>query len=252
MQNVNDIPPVCNPSIYEQTIYSTLTGSVPIVTISCTDKDSASLHYSIVGGNTNDRFVSIRNQVYSRNTLSYHSEGVNDQTTFELLIQVTDSEDGKQSIHLTTTATVIIHVVPWTTTFPTTTTQLTTQRRDVKVVTVLNTYWKPPIWFVTVLTAVAVLAIITLALLLWKVISRAPCYNRLVPPQEMSQPLVQDRSLTDTESLENESKNVSSKGKEDIPPQSTPSLQQFDGRAVDPGTGRDYLFNTDTGARRWV
>uniref|UniRef100_A0A4W3GFS2 Cadherin domain-containing protein n=1 Tax=Callorhinchus milii TaxID=7868 RepID=A0A4W3GFS2_CALMI len=125
MQNVNDIPPVCNPSIYEQTIYSTLTGSVPIVTISCTDKDSASLHYSIVGGNTNDRFVSIRNQVYSRNTLSYHSEGVNDQTTFELLIQVTDSEDGKQSIHLTTTATVIIHVVPWTTTFPTTTTQLT-------------------------------------------------------------------------------------------------------------------------------
>lgn len=53
-------------------------------------------------------------------------EGIEDPTLFQLLIKVTDELGGNKALQLSTTATVIIHVVPWTTTIPTTTQKATT------------------------------------------------------------------------------------------------------------------------------
>ncbi|GCC21168.1 hypothetical protein chiPu_0019635 [Chiloscyllium punctatum] len=211
VQNVNDVPPVCSPPFYKETIYSTQANNLPIVTLFCTDKDSDLLNYRIVGGETclsvsqfykhkelpvplrgniNDRFISQGSALFSRNTFSYNLDGISDPTTFELLIQVTDNNGADSKVELTTTAIVIVHVVPWTTTTPTTTTPSTTRTPVNKIVTLLDEYWKPDTWFVVVLTLASAMAALTLA--------------------------------------------------------------HFDGRAIDPATGRPYLFNTVTGARRWV
>ncbi|XP_059800533.1 cadherin-related family member 4-like isoform X2 [Hypanus sabinus] len=185
VKNVNDIPPVCSPPFYKETIYSTLAENVPIVTLSCTDRDSEQLIYRIVGGNTNSRFSSRGSSLFSRNDFSYNMDGVIDPTTFELLIQVTDVNDADSKLQLTTTAIVTVHVIPWTSTLPVTRTPVH------KVVTLLDKYWKPQPWFVVLLTVVAVLTAGTLALMLYR--SRALCFNRIFPQSEVSQHLLLDR-----------------------------------------------------------
>uniref|UniRef100_H3A1L5 Cadherin domain-containing protein n=1 Tax=Latimeria chalumnae TaxID=7897 RepID=H3A1L5_LATCH len=113
VQDINDNPPVCHPPYYEETIYSTREKELPIVSLTCTDRDINSvLTYSIVGGNTNNRFFMDDNNLLSRDTFSYSFIGIYDPTTFELLVKVTDEPDPK----LSTIVTVIVHVVPWTTT----------------------------------------------------------------------------------------------------------------------------------------
>ncbi|XP_069502351.1 cadherin-related family member 4 [Ambystoma mexicanum] len=126
VQDINDNPPICNPPYYYRTIYSTLSMTTPIVTLACEDVDINSvLSYSIVGGNINNRFQLAGDSIL-HNAFSYNPNGVYDPLTFELLIKVTDSPAPQFS----TTATVIIHVVPWTTTVPTTTLKTTTSRMD--------------------------------------------------------------------------------------------------------------------------
>lgn len=49
-------------------------------------------------------------------------DGIYDPTTYELLIQVSDVVDTDSQLQLTTTAIVIVHVIPWITTVPTTNT----------------------------------------------------------------------------------------------------------------------------------
>nr|XP_014347949.1 PREDICTED: cadherin-related family member 4 [Latimeria chalumnae] len=123
VQDINDNPPVCHPPYYEETIYSTREKELPIVSLTCTDRDINSvLTYSIVGGNTNNRFFMDDNNLLSRDTFSYSFIGIYDPTTFELLVKVTDEPDPK----LSTIVTVIVHVVPWTTT---TSTKPTTHTR---------------------------------------------------------------------------------------------------------------------------
>ncbi|XP_072328142.1 cadherin-related family member 4-like isoform X2 [Scyliorhinus torazame] len=194
VENVNDVPPVCNPPFYKETIYSTLADSISIVTLSCTDKDSSFLNYRIVGGNINNRFISQRDSLFSKNTFSYNPDGISDPTIFELQIEVTDDNGADSKLTLTTTVIVIVHVIPWTTTVPTTTAPLTTRTPINKMVTVLNNYWKPEAWFVVVLTLVSALAAVALALLLWNCRSRISCCKQSSPQSEMSRHLLQARS----------------------------------------------------------
>ncbi|XP_066556064.1 cadherin-related family member 4-like [Amia ocellicauda] len=161
VQNINDNPPVCNPFLYESTIYSTLASGEPIITLSCMDIDNNVLTAKITNGAVTDRFSLNGMNLISKNIFSYNPEGLFDRTTFEVNIEVSD---GKHS----TEVVAIIHVIPWTTTVPTTTTTTTT--RAPQVVTIVQTYWEPDIWFVAVLTVTGALVLICLGLLIWKIL----------------------------------------------------------------------------------
>ncbi|XP_067908394.1 cadherin-related family member 4-like isoform X2 [Heterodontus francisci] len=177
VENVNDVPPVCIPPYYKETIYSTRADNIPIVTLSCTDKDSELLTYRIVGGKTRTP--------------------VN------------------------------------------------------KVVTVLDKYWKPEAWFVVVLTLASALAVAAFALLLWNCLSRTSCSKPAFLQNEISQRLLEDRSLPEAEAQKrNKTGDFTGEKKQMV--SKSPLSQMFDGRATDPSTGRHYLFNSMTGARRWV
>ncbi|XP_043934436.1 cadherin-related family member 4 [Protopterus annectens] len=181
VQDENDNPPVCNPPFHETTIYSTLSARDPVLTVTCTDGDINFVHtFRISGGNENNRFTMNGNQLMSRNTFSYNPAGVMDPLTFDLSIQVSDGV-------FITSVKVIVHVVPWTTTSPTTTTPLVT--RSIKTVTVLQGYWEPEPWFVAILTISVALAIGTTALLIWKILQCTSLSNS--SPPEMTAPLVQ-------------------------------------------------------------
>uniref|UniRef100_H3BJ93 Cadherin-related family member 4 n=2 Tax=Mus musculus TaxID=10090 RepID=H3BJ93_MOUSE len=89
------------------------------------------------------------------------------------------------------------------------------------IVTELEAFWKPEPWFVVVLTATGAVLLLALGWLLSRILrgiqgNEGPIERQMEAPRiEMSQ-------------------------------------QHFDGRAQDVCMGRDYLFNTLTGARRWL
>lgn len=229
VQDVNDNPPVCIPPFYETTIYSTLSTREPVLTVACTDRDLAPGHtFRIAEGNVNNRFTMNGNQLMSQNTFSYNSAGVMDPLTFDLTIKVSDGV-------FVTSVKVIVHVVPWTTTSPTTTTLVT---RVINTVTVLQGYWEPEPWFVAIVTITGALAIGMTALMIWKILQ---CTSVLkASPPEMTQPLVQQGP---TGSTGNTGVNNGGFRTND---------NYFDGRAQDPVSGRAYLFNSNTGERRWI
>lgn len=92
-------------------------------------------HYFITSlslGNTNNQFILWREGAESpflatRQDFQYDLlEGVQDVVTFQLLIEVTDELGRNTARQLTATTTVIIHVLPWTTTQPTSSTKTAT------------------------------------------------------------------------------------------------------------------------------
>nr|XP_028574412.1 cadherin-related family member 4 [Podarcis muralis] len=238
VQDINDEPPVCNPPFYQSFILSTSTTCV--TNLQCTEKNERSeLAYRIVGGNTNGRFR-MNGNCMLHNTFSYDRPGIFDPLTFELLVEVTD---GGSTPRFSTTATVLVYVTPWTTTVPTTTTTTTTVPKEPITLHRTLRYWAPDPWFVVVLTLTGALLLSALGLLFWRL-----CWRKA--PGETSQPLLQnkdkgvERNYVATEEPSKE------KGKDST---EALSLQlQFDGRAQDPVTGQYYLFDSSTGARRWV
>lgn len=89
-------------------------------------------HYFITSlslGNTNNQFTLWREGAESpflatRQDFQYDLlEGAQDVMTFQLLIEVTDELGGNAASQLTATTMVIIHVLPWTTIQPTTSTK---------------------------------------------------------------------------------------------------------------------------------
>ncbi|XP_031756978.1 cadherin-related family member 4 isoform X3 [Xenopus tropicalis] len=251
VQDYNDNPPFCTPPYYMTTIYSTLSTLANVQTVTCNDKDPTSvLSYTIVGGNINNRFYMLGNTV-RHNLFSYNNNGVFDPLTFELLVLVTDSTNPPQ---YSTTATVIVNVIPWTTTQPTTTSTTTTPQKQTRIVNGTVTYWQPDVWFMVVLTITGVLLLGALSLLAWKLTKG--CTVCSSGAKDATQPLLQDSSFTDVEKTAEAPKEPPpeqppNKEKKDIAPLSPLSLQ-FDGRAQDPVTGREYLFNSHTGERRWL
>ncbi|OCT85645.1 hypothetical protein XELAEV_18023816mg [Xenopus laevis] len=251
VQDYNDNPPFCTPPYYLTTIYSTLSTTANVQSLNCKDNDVTSvLTYTIVGGDTNNRFYMNGNSV-RHNPFSYNNNGINDPLTFELLVLVTDSTNPPQ---YSTTATVIVNVVPWTTTQPTTTSTTTTPQKQTRIVYGTVTYWQPDVWFMVVLTITGLLLLGGLALLAWKLTKG--CTICSSGAQEATQPLLKDSSLTGVDRAAEVPKDPPpeqppNKEKKDIAPLSPLSLQ-FDGRAQDPVTGREYLFNSHTGERRWL
>ncbi|KAG6938183.1 cadherin related family member 4, partial [Chelydra serpentina] len=240
VQDTNDQPPRCTPPFQEFFIYSTRDPSQPLTQLQCSDEDESTvlpLTYTLVGGNSNGRFR-LAGSTLLHSAFSYPPDSIR---TFELLVEVMDSLSAPRH---STTATVVVHVTPWATTTPSTATTRTTLRKEPLVVTRIERFWAPSPWFVAVLTVSMALLLLTLAWLAWKLLCRPA-------PGKSAQPLLQDRALSDP----HVAKNNAAPGELDKETDraSVLSLQeQFDGRAQDPITGQDYLFNSSTGARRWV
>nr|XP_028602683.1 cadherin-related family member 4-like [Podarcis muralis] len=171
--NVNDEPPVCRPPYYSKPIYSTI--KTPILQLNCSDKDSPphQLSYTIVGGNTHSRFKLQRlgsglpSLMTTQNFQYDVFRGIQDPTTFQLLIEVADELHGSLAHRLSTTATVILHVVPWKTTRPSTTTKTTTTAATTSVLIQTLYYWHPENWFPVVLTIAAALLLMCLYMAVW-------------------------------------------------------------------------------------
>ncbi|CAM9446375.1 unnamed protein product [Lampetra planeri] len=258
VSNVNDEPPVCTPAFYEQTIYSTLAALQSVVQMHCSDLDSSALDltYTIIGGNTNGRFVlsnTLPPAILTRSTFSYFTlGGVTDPKDFQLLVLIEDeATKADKTRRLSSTATILIHVVPWTTTVPTPATVLTT-----KIINVVDTYWKPDTWFIAVMVIAGLLLLLTIALIsfyCWK--SMPCCWKCCKPSQPVDEkPLLEANKMEELNNTpEDPPRNtpkdpINSERTRETPPPS----YGFDGRAKDPTSGREYVFNSATGERRWL
>nr|XP_056722971.1 cadherin-related family member 4 [Euleptes europaea] len=240
VQNVNDMAPVCAPDFETHTIYSTLASNTSIMSLQCFDEEEGNqLIYTIVGGNTNGRFRMVDNRL-SHNTFSYNRDGIFDPLNYELLVKVTDS---RSTPCFSTTATIIIHVIPWTTTVPTTIITTTVASKKPIISHRTEEYWAPDPWFVVVLTFTGILLLSALGLLFWRF-----CCRKV--PTETFQPLLQNRGQRmERNYIVTEEP---SKEKEKVSAEVLNLQHHFDGRTQDPVTGQFYLFDSSSGARRWV
>ncbi|KAM5303185.1 cadherin-related family member 4-like isoform 2-T3 [Glossophaga mutica] len=255
--NVNDEPPVCNPPHLETWIYSNI--KFPFIQLNCSDKDSPQeqLSYSIIGGNTNNQFTLWRPGVdppalTTTQNLQYDAfQGIQDPLTFQLFIEVTDELGGNKASQLSATATVIVHVFPWTTTQPTSSTETTTTTITTSVLIKISYYWSPDNWIPAVLTLTGVLFVMCLYAVAWCLFKDAPSCSRFFPhchKHRQSPP-----TLTTKEP--GQGPRHGNFLNSDPKPNTKPNLlhgnhqpsRVYDGRAIDPVTGMEYLFNSQTG-----
>ncbi|XP_077307668.1 cadherin-related family member 4-like isoform X2 [Lithobates pipiens] len=231
VQDYNDNPPICTPPYDEATIHSTDSTAIPVKSLTCSDIDVTSvLSYTIVGGNINSRFWMSGSSVM-HNPFSFNTDGgVYDPENYELLILVTDSTASPQ---YSTTATVFVTVIPWTTTQPTPTTTTPTPQKKTTIVNQTLEYWQPDTWFIVVMIITGALLLGAIGLLTWALCRRYPCCAQ--GPKDATEPLLQERSLQNTNQNTNQNQQPPppSKEKKDVAPVSPLSLQ-FDGRARDP------------------
>ncbi|XP_073208766.1 cadherin-related family member 4 isoform X3 [Lepidochelys kempii] len=170
--------------VQEFFIYSTRDPSLPLAQLQCSDKDESTmlpLTYTLVGGNTNGHFR-LAGSTLLHSAFSDPPDSINEPRTFELLVEVTDSFSAPRH---STTATLVVHVTPWATATPSTTTMHTTLRKGPLVVTHTEWFWAPSPWFVVVLTVSVALLLVVLAWLAWKLLCRSA-------PGKSAQPLLQD------------------------------------------------------------
>ncbi|XP_007499928.2 cadherin-related family member 4 isoform X1 [Monodelphis domestica] len=228
VQNVNDHAPECEPPFQELTISSGPSISAEVTRLTCSDRDvpeqaPEAFSFSIVGGNSNRRF-SMKDNILLHNVFSFQPDGLLDPLTYELLVRVTDK--GPTFPLFSTTAIVIVHVIPWTTTVPTTSTKAETISSPTPLlVTLIEDYWAPEPWFVVVLTVTGILLFTVLGWLLCRCPGRMA--HNLQTPGQSSQTLL----LNSTKRDENSADELIKKNDE---ARSILSLQQFDGRAQDP------------------
>ncbi|XP_054033166.1 cadherin-related family member 4 [Dryobates pubescens] len=224
LQAVPDQVPVCTPEVQELWVVAGPGSRQPVTHLVC--QGDTALTYAIAGGNKDGRFR------LEGNTIFYLPNGLSEPCTYVLLVKVWSSSGAP---HHSTVVTLAVHVTPWSTPVPpSTTTQHMMLQKEPLVITRTVAVWHPPPWFVAVLTVSSALLLVTLGCMAW----RLPCRNR--SPGK----LLLDKSSWDAEEQRGD------KEKQGHPHASSPG--QFDGRAQDPRTGRDYLFNSKTGARRWI
>ncbi|XP_032175855.1 cadherin-related family member 4 isoform X7 [Mustela erminea] len=250
MKDVNDYAPKCQPPFQELTIYAPLGHSVEVTKVSCwvpQEPQRRAFSYSIVGGNSQSRF-SLQGPILVHKSITWGPQWPEQPHTYELLIRVADA--GPSIPHLSTTATVIVHLIPWSTSTVTT----RTHRSPVPsvmtplLVTDVEAFWQPEPWFVVVLTVTSALFLLALGWLFNRLFQGLA--QMLQSPSKSAQALLLNSIQGTEESIEG----FTEAPRTEMPraPSSVVSLQHFDGRAQDSRTGREYLFNTLTGARRWL
>ncbi|NXP23601.1 CDHR4 protein, partial [Scytalopus superciliaris] len=235
--------PVCTPEVQELRITAGSPGSrQPVTRLVCQgSSDGATLTYSIAEGNEDGHFQ------LEGNAVVYLPNNQVEPRTFVLLVEVLGGSGARRR---STVVALVVHVTPWSTPVPpSTTTQHTTLQKEPLIVTQTEAVWHPPAWFVAVLTITGTLLLATLG-----------CTARSLLCSEQEQGLTSAFCSSHRNRvpgklfLGKSSWDVveQSRGKEEQgrPPISSPG--QFDGRAQDARTGRDYVFNSMTGARRWI
>nr|XP_020029043.1 cadherin-related family member 4 [Castor canadensis] len=249
VEDVNDHAPECEPPFQELTIYTPLGHSIEVARVSCQipqEPQRLAFSYSIVGGNTQSRFR-LQGDILVHNDTLLGPPWPEQPCTYQLLIRVADA--GPSIPHLSATTTIIVHLVPWRTSTVATSTHRTTMSSMMSPLLLTDTesFWQPEPWFVVVLTMTGVLVLLTLGWLLGRFLQGLA--QVLQAPSKPAQALLLNSIQGNEGSIE---------GFMEVPsvemsqaPSSVMSLH-FDGRAQDARTGRDYLFNTSTGARRWI
>ncbi|XP_063517215.1 cadherin-related family member 4 isoform X2 [Pongo pygmaeus] len=250
VEDVNDHAPECEPPFQELTIYAPLGRSVEVTKVSCRipqEPQRLTYSYSIVGGNSQNRFI-LQGAILVHSDLVLGPFWPEQPCTYELLIRVADA--GPSTHHLSTTATIIVHLVPPRASTVATSTHRTTVPSTMTPMLVTDTeaFWQPQPWFVMVLTATGALLLLALGWLLGRLLQGLA--QLLKAPSKPAQALL----LNSIQGTEGSTEGFMEAPKREMSqePSSVMSLQHFDGRAQDARTGRDYLFNTHTGARRWL
>ncbi|XP_071406754.1 cadherin-related family member 4 [Pithys albifrons albifrons] len=228
LKAVPDQVPVCIPEVQQLRITAGSPGSrQPVTSLVCHGSpDTATLTYTIAGGNEDGRFR------LEGNSVVYLPNNQVEPRTFVLLVEVWGGSGARRR---STVVALVVHVTPWSTPVPpSTTTQHTTLQKEPLVVTRTETVWHPPAWFVAVLTISGTLLLATLGCTAWSLLCRSRGSGRLFLGKSSWDVVEQGR------------------GKEEQGRPHAGSPRQFDGRAPNARTGRDYLFNSVTGTRRWI
>ncbi|XP_064931080.1 cadherin-related family member 4 isoform X4 [Columba livia] len=227
LQAVPDQVPVCTPEVQELRIMAGVGVHQPVTRVVCqASPNGATLAYAITGGNEDGHFR------LEGNTLFYLPGDLAEPRTFVLLVEVWG---GPSAPRRSTVVALVVHVTPQSTAVPPSTTPWhTTLRKEPLVITRTEAAWHPPAWFVAVLTISGALLLATLG---------CAARNLLCSNQDPGK-LLLGKSSWDVEEQRG------SEEEQGHPQASSPG--QFDGRAQDPCTRRDYLFNSVTGSRRWI
>ncbi|XP_052576421.1 cadherin-related family member 4 isoform X4 [Peromyscus californicus insignis] len=172
VEDVNDHAPECEPPFQELTIYTPLGRSMEVTKVSCwipQEPQRSALSYSIVGGNSQSRFR-LQGTVLMHNDTVLGPPWPEQPCTYELLIHVADV--GPSIPHLSTTTTIIVHLVPWRAGTVATSTHSSTVSSTMTplIVTEVEAFWKPEPWFVVVLTATGVVLLLALGWLLSRIL----------------------------------------------------------------------------------
>ncbi|XP_040301326.1 cadherin-related family member 4 isoform X2 [Herpailurus yagouaroundi] len=168
VEDVNDHAPECQPPFQELTIYALLGHSVEVTKVSCwvpQEPQRLAFSYSIVGGNSQSRF-SLQGATLVYNNILLGPLWPEQFYTYELLIRVADA--GPSIPHLSTTATVSVHLIPWSASTVATRTHRSTVPSVMTPLLVTDTeaFWQPEPWFVVVLTVTSALFVLALGWLL--------------------------------------------------------------------------------------
>lgn len=230
VEDVNDHAPECEPPFQELTIHTSPGSGMEVTKLSCRvpqEPQRQAFSYSLVGGNRQGRFR-LQGAALLHDDLLLGASPPEQPQTYELLIRVADA--GPSAPHLSTTATVIVHLVPWRASTVATSTSRATVPLALtpRLVTHTEPFWQPEPWFVVLLTVTGAL----LLALGWLLSRHLWGIQRTVGSSEgfMEAPRMETPEA----------------------PGSIMSLQHFDGRAQDSWTGREFLFNSRSGAWRWL
>ncbi|XP_039333369.1 cadherin-related family member 4 isoform X3 [Saimiri boliviensis] len=172
VEDVNDHAPECEPPFQELTIYVPLGRSVEVTKVSCRipqEPQRLAFSYSIVGGNSQNRFI-LQGAILVHSDLVLGPFWPEQPNTYELLICVADA--GPSAPHLSTTATIVVHLVPWKSSTEATSIHRTTvpSMMTPMLVTDTEAFWQPQPWFVVVLTATGALLLLALGWLLGRLL----------------------------------------------------------------------------------
>ncbi|NXP70685.1 CDHR4 protein, partial [Ramphastos sulfuratus] len=165
LQAVPDQAPVCTPEVQELWIMAGPGKRQPVTHLVCQGSPrDAALTYAIVGGNKDGRFQLEGNSIF------YLPSDLSEPCTYVLLVKVWSIPSGSQ--HSTVVA-LVVHVTPWSTPVPpSTTTWHTTLQKEPLVIMRTVVVWHPPAWFVAVLTVSSALLLVTLGCMVRRLLCR--------------------------------------------------------------------------------
>ncbi|XP_006107972.2 cadherin-related family member 4, partial [Myotis lucifugus] len=157
VEDVNDHAPECEPPFQELTIHPSPGGGMEVTKLSCRvpqEPQRQAFSYSLVGGNSQGRFR-LQGAALLHDDRLLGAPPPEQPQTYELLIRVADA--GPSTPHLSTTATVIVHLVPWRASTVATSTSRATVPPAMTPLLVTRTepFWQPEPWFVVLLTVTA-------------------------------------------------------------------------------------------------